>query len=164
MDTNIIQEAKTRIAILGGGPGGLFMYKRLIETGRTDIAIDIFEKNEQLGPGMPYSTDGACEEHITNVSANEIPAMVTPLGEWIKTVSPALLARFHIQPEHFNEFKVIPRLLFGMYLAAQFDLLIKKAREKGVLNAIHFSSPVTDIIDHRNSVQVEVAAARLFTF
>ena len=82
---------KKRIAILGGGPSGLFMYKRLIESGRNDITIDIFEKKRLLGGGMPYSADGANDEHITNVSGNEIPLIVTPLADWIKTVPTEVL-------------------------------------------------------------------------
>ena len=39
---------KRRIAILGGGPGGMFMYKRLIESGIADLEVNIFEKKNEL--------------------------------------------------------------------------------------------------------------------
>ena len=77
---------KKRIAVLGAGPGGLFVLKRLLECGERQLHIEIFEKNGQAGAGMPYSKDGANDEHITNVSANEIPEMVTSVAEWIQVL------------------------------------------------------------------------------
>lgn len=149
---------KKRIAILGGGPSGLFMYKRFVDENRTDITIDIFERKKSLGAGMPYSTDGANDEHITNVSGNEIPDLVTSIAEWIRTVPQETLQRFHIDPDNYNDYKVLPRLLFGQYLSAQFTLLKQKAAEQGIPTNIYFNSVVTDIIDHpqRSVVVVEI--------
>lgn len=157
---------KKRIAILGGGPSGLFMYKRLVESGRTDLTIDIFERKKQLGVGMPYSTEGASDEHITNVSGNEIPDLVTPIADWIHTVPEKTLTRYKIDPSKFNDYKVLPRLLFGQYLAAQFDLLLAKAKETGLKTTVHFDSPVTDIIDYptQELIVVEVAEKAHFEF
>lgn len=155
-----------RIAILGGGPSGLFMFKRLVESGRTDLTIDIFERKKQLGVGMPYSTEGASDEHITNVSGNEIPDLVTPIADWIHTVPEKTLTRYRIDPSRFNDYKVLPRLLFGQYLAAQFDLLLAKAKEIGLKTMVHFDSPVTDIIDYptQGLIVVEVAGRANFEF
>ena len=152
-----------RIAILGGGPSGLFMFKRLVESGMDNLNITIFEKNKALGAGMPYSTAGANDEHITNVSGNEIPLLVTPISEWIKTVPAATLERFHIT-EKFNDFRVLPRLLFGQYLSAQFDLLMKMADKAGISYQVHFETKVTDIIDHRHKVAVETGGTELVDF
>jgi len=79
-------EDKKRIAIVGGGPSGLFMFKRLVDAKRTGIEITIYEQKKRLGAGMPYSAEGANDEHITNVSGNEIPLLVTLLADWIKNV------------------------------------------------------------------------------
>ena len=157
---------KKRIAILGGGPGGLFMFKRLVDSKRTDISIAVFERKKRLGAGMPYSEEGANDEHITNVSGNEIPLLVTPLADWIKTVPKDTLDKFHIDPARFNEYKVLPRLLFGQYLTAQFGLLQKQAKENGIEFEVHYNSPVTDLIDNpeREQVIVEVAGEAQFEF
>jgi 2-polyprenyl-6-methoxyphenol hydroxylase-like FAD-dependent oxidoreductase len=152
-----------KIAILGGGPGGLFMFKRLVESGLQDLQVDIFEKRALLGAGMPYSAAGANEEHITNVSGNEIPEIVIPIAEWIKSVPAATLERFHSN-ERFNDYKVLPRLLFGQYLSAQFDLLIEKAKEAGIVYQIQLNSLVTDIIDHGGRVEVEIAGDSRFAY
>jgi len=150
------QLEKIHIAILGGGPSGLFMFKRLVESGRTDIAVTIFERKNKLGSGMPYSAEGANDEHITNVSGNEIPAMVTSLNDWMKTISKDSLDKYHLDAAHFNEFKVLPRLLFGQYLSAQFGLLQKRARENGLEFTVQYNSEVTDIIDQPEQQQVTV--------
>lgn len=150
------EKATKRIAIVGGGPSGLFIYKRLIESGNRDFNIAIFEKKQQLGAGMPYSNDGANEEHITNVSANEIPHIVTSVEEWLQTVSKETLSHFNIDPKRFNEYKVLPRLLFGQYLSAQFDLLKKSADKAAINTAIYLNSQVTDIVDQPEDAEVWV--------
>ncbi|MBC6113139.1 FAD/NAD(P)-binding protein [Pedobacter fastidiosus] len=160
------QENKIQIAILGGGPSGLFMFKRLVDSGRKEFSIDIIEKNTQLGAGMPYSIKGANDEHITNVSGNEIPELVTSISDWIKTVPQETLDRFHIDSEKFNDYKVLPRLLFGQYLSAQFDLLLQQAKEIGINTNVCLNSPVTDIIDYpeRNRVAVEISGETILEY
>lgn len=156
----------TRIAILGGGPAGLFMYKRLIESGKQDLDVTIFERKGELGTGMPYSREGANDEHITNVSDNEIPELVMSIEEWVKIAPRELLERFSITPENFNEFKVLPRLFFGQYLGAQFKLLKDKAKKLGIKTTVHLNTSVVDIIDEpdQNEVWVEVSEAGIVKF
>jgi uncharacterized NAD(P)/FAD-binding protein YdhS len=134
-------ENKKRIAIVGGGPSGLFMFKRLVDSGQADINITIFERKNKLGSGMPYSAEGANDEHITNVSGNEIPALITPLSDWIKTISKDTLDKYHMDTGRFNEYKVLPRLLFGQYLTAQFDLL-QKRRVQPAWNTLYIIIPL----------------------
>lgn len=147
-----------RIAILGAGPAGLFMYKRLLETNRQDLEIHIFERQQQLGAGMPYSLQGAGVEHVTNVSDNEVPSLVTPMTDWVQTAPEALLQQLGVDRERFHEYKVVPRLLFGHYLSTQFHLLQQQARQSGMVTHVHLGSLVTDIIDlpDRQQVQLEV--------
>jgi uncharacterized NAD(P)/FAD-binding protein YdhS len=155
-----------RIAILGGGPSGLFMFKRLVDSGRTDTQITIFERKKKLGEGMPYGCEGANDEHVTNVSGNEIPELVIPLADWIQTVPKDTLDKFRIDPKQFNEYKVLPRLLFGQYLTAQFGLLQKQAKEKGIAFEIFYSSTITDIIDQpeKEVILVEINDKEQFEF
>ncbi len=105
---------------------------------------------------MPYSAEGANDEHITNVSSNEIPLLVNSLADWIKSVSKDTLDKFHIDPNRFNEYKVLPRLLFGQYLTAQFDLLQKQAREKDIPYEVHYNSQVVDLVDYPEQEMVTV--------
>jgi uncharacterized NAD(P)/FAD-binding protein YdhS len=142
-----IKPAKKSIALLGGGPGGLFMYKRLIESGNKNLDIHIFERKAFLGSGMPYSREGANEEHVTNVSDNEIPVIFSSIEEWLKIAPKQILKKYKIDPDRFNQYKVLPRLFFGEYLSAQFELLRLQAEKTGVFTKIHLNSNVTDIED-----------------
>ncbi|MBO9571693.1 MAG: FAD/NAD(P)-binding protein, partial [Chitinophagaceae bacterium] len=135
----------TRIAIVGAGPSGLFLYKELVESGRTGLDITIFESGKQLGSGFPYSDRGAGPEHVTNVSANEIPDLVTPVKDWIQTVSPEKLEAYNIDPVRFNEYKVLPRLLFGDYLNSQFGELLNIAKKERIKTTVLIETIVVDI-------------------
>jgi hypothetical protein len=142
-----IKKAKKKIAIIGGGPSGLFMYKRLTEAKATNFEIDIFERKDYLGAGMPYSAEGANVEHITNVSDNEIPVIFNSIEDWVKIAPKSILKKFNINEEKFNEYKVLPRLFFGEYLSAQFNLLKKAAAKKGIKTNAQLNCIVEDIID-----------------
>ncbi len=159
-----IKKDKIRVAIIGGGPSGLFMYKRCIEEAHTHFEIHIFERKTELGAGMPYSALGANNEHITNVSDNEIPAIVTHIKDWVYEAPRDLLKTFEIDPDKFNEYKVLPRLFFGRYLADQFDLLQLKAKEAGITTCIHLNCKVTDIEDEPGKQQVLVITQTNETF
>lgn len=146
----------TTIAIVGGGPAALFIYKRLVESGSAGLSIHIYEKNGSLGSGMPYSHDGAADEHVTNVSGNEIPEIVTTIQDWIKTVPKDTLDKFNLDPKKFNDYKVLPRLLFGQYLTAQFKLLLKRANDSNVATEVFYNTAVNDIIDMPEQLEVTV--------
>jgi len=150
------EKLNKRIAIIGGGPCALFMYKRLVEAGSKALQIDIFERKDYLGAGMPYSAEGANDEHITNVSDNEIPVIFNSIADWVKTAPKALLTKFNINPENFNEYKVLPRLFFGEYLKAQFELLRSFATKKGIITNMHLNTVVEDVIDHSRKKEVAV--------
>ncbi|WP_406826020.1 FAD/NAD(P)-binding protein [Pedobacter sp. KACC 23697] len=154
MDT---KTAKKKIAIIGGGPSGLFMYKRLVESKAPNFEIEIFERKDYLGAGMPYSAEGANVEHITNVSDNEIPIIYNSIEEWVKIAPKEILKKFDIDADKFNEYKVLPRLFFGEYLSAQFNLLKEVAENKGIKTHIHLNCVVEDITDLPADNQVAVS-------
>jgi hypothetical protein len=145
-----------KIGLLGGGPAALFMYKRLIESAENGLEIFIFEKHGQLGAGMPYSKFGANKEHITNVSDNEIPELVTSIKDWLKNAPTDLLKEYDISPEYFNEYKVLPRLLFGKYLEAQFNFLLTAAKKNKIETHVLYHTKVVDVIYIDETKQVRV--------
>jgi len=152
------------VAIIGGGPSGLFMYKRLIEKNMGELKISIFESRKQLGAGMPYSYEGATPEHLTNVSDHEIPALVTTIEEYVKSLSATTLRTYGIDVDDFNRYKVVPRLLFGRYLSEQFTLLKRMADAKGIETQVYLASQVSDIIDLESQAQVKIMVGSTDTY
>lgn len=149
------QKEKIRIALVGGGPSCLFTLKRLTET-NLPLSITIIEKENEIGAGMPYSSQGANVEHITNVSDNEIPVLKTSIKDWIQTIDEKVLQQFIIDPDEFTQFHVVPRLLFGNYLRAQFKLLEQDARKKDITIQKLTNTKVTDIMDYPEIEEVIV--------
>ncbi|TSJ36406.1 hypothetical protein FO440_23175 [Mucilaginibacter corticis] len=154
-----------RIGIVGGGPSAMFILKRLVDTGRSDFSVDIFEKTNKLGAGMPYSEEGACPEHITNVSGNEIPELVTTVDDWVGMNYQAA-NRYDVSVKNFNAYKVLPRLLFGAYLTQQFSFLLIKAEKMGLKVKVHYQAQISDIKDSVSGNQVELRSANdaVYTF
>lgn len=108
---------------------------------------------------MPYSPAGALKEHITNVSADELPEMTKMLDAWILDLPSETLAEFNIKRENFHEKKVVPRLLFGRYLTEQFSALREQAQKIGIKLNLHMNVKVIDVIDapdkHEVSLKLE---------
>ncbi len=154
------------LAIIGGGPAAMFLYKELIASTARPNHITIFEKSSELGKGMPYSAQGALPEHITNVSGNEIPGIVQPVKEWIEKTQASALQEFKITPQNFNEYKVLPRLFFGEYLADQFASLQKQAKEAGIKTTVYYNTQVTDVSDDlaEEKVTIETSGGKKIAF
>ena len=152
-------ETKRRIAIIGGGPSGLFLFKSLLESGQTDLEIEIFERKNNLGAGMPYSNEGANGEHVTNVSDNETPTIVTSIRHWLQYAPTELLDSFDIDLDKFNEYKVLPRLLFGHYLTAQFNSLLEIASNMKIETVVHEKCHVLDISYERDQKKAWIITA-----
>lgn len=133
------------IAIIGGGPSGLFIFKRLLESGKRNMHIHIFEKGNSLGCGMPYGKEGALKEHITNISANEIPEFLESFKKWLSILPKQKAKEYGIDIKDFNEYKVLPRLLFGDYLADQFKSLLAKAKQENIPCTVKYNTEIVDI-------------------
>lgn len=153
MDT---ERTRKHVAIIGGGPAGLYVMKHLLRSGHDDLHITVFERKERLGEGMPYSHAGAAREHVTNVSGNEVPELETTLEDWMEHCPDEMLEAYGIDLARFHAFKVVPRLLFGAYLADQFALLLERAAQKGIAVETFLQTVVKDVTDMPDSRQVAV--------
>lgn len=145
-----------KIAIIGAGPAGLLLLKKLTDLPVPFLDITFFEKKNVLGCGMPYSQEGAGKEHITNVSGNEIPQLVTTVTVWLKTLSKSARKEYGIESEKISEYKVLPRLLFGKYLSHQFKSLLKLGKEKGWSIKVLRNTKVVDIRYDKESSSVGI--------
>ena len=147
------------VALIGGGPSALFMYKRLLESG-ANVQITIFEKSGRLGAGMPYSSCGSGAEHVTNVSSNEIPELPVLPHKWLKSYE----AMEGLATTDHNPYKVFPRMLFGNYLESQFHTLIDSGRKEGIETAIQFNTNVIDLNYGNERVSVTTSKNKIYHF
>lgn len=132
------------IALIGGGPAALFVLKHLLSEKVHPKTLYIFEKNNRLGAGMPYSKHGANQEHVANVSANELPELYENLASYIDRM-PANKYPDFVKNGNINEYEVIPRLILGDYLEEQFNKYINLALKSGIDVKIHTEKKVQDI-------------------
>lgn len=144
-------QISTKIAIVGGGPAALLTLKHILKQKYHPHSIYIFEKNDRFGAGMPYSDLGSLEEHVANVSANELPELVYPFKEFIKK-NPQQIFEDFADAEKLNSYQVIPRLLLGNYLEDQFIQYIKLAKKEGIKVIAKTNTLVTDIAKFDNDL------------
>ena len=85
-----------------------------------------------------------------------LPELQTSLTKWIKSLPEETTKYYNIDPNNFNAYKVLPRLLFGEYLAAQFESLKQMALNKGIQVTIRKGMKVTDIKDFPQKDKVEI--------
>src|SRR5690606_29753210 len=112
-----MQESSLKsIAIIGGGPAGMILYKKLIQLKDGSYEIHIYERKNSLGSGMPYSQDRANQEQVMTIVDIEIKTIVTFLAEQIKSVPNTTLEQFGLAPATIQEKTLLPRFLFGEYL------------------------------------------------
>ena len=136
---------KIRIALIGGGPSALSIIKKLLCCEFGHFSVDVFERNASLGKGMPYSHEGATAEHITNISSDELAPFDESLTQWLQKQSQTYLAEYGVDKASLHAKQVIPRLLFGDYLNAQFKALLQQAKNQKLPINVHTSSEVLDV-------------------
>ncbi|MGI9527081.1 MAG: FAD/NAD(P)-binding protein [Weeksellaceae bacterium] len=153
------QDSINKIAIIGGGPATLYLLKHFYLIQLNPIEIHVFEKQEEFGKGMPYSTLGACNEHVANISANEIPSLNTPFKDWYEKLDQHYKDQFIPLYNEFDEDLVIPRLLLGEYLAHEFDFYFYALKKKGFQMVKHPSTLVKDIIPDKEEHEFNILTA-----
>ncbi|MHC8949936.1 FAD/NAD(P)-binding protein [Sphingobacterium hungaricum] len=134
-----------QIAIVGTGPAALYFLHHLSQKDAIIENIILFEKGNRIGCGMPYSKYGAGLEHVTNVSANEIPLLSEKLESWVHELTDPELKKFNMDRNQFNEYKVLPRLFFGNYLEDQFKLVLEALTKKNIRIDLRLKTEVVDI-------------------
>lgn len=134
----------TRIAIIGSGPTGLYTLFALIEHGEP-CRIDVFEKGENAGIGMPYNDAENIRLMLANIASIEIPPIGETYLDWIQRQPPARLERFGVDPAAATERSFFPRLMLGEYFRDQYLWLIDQAGQRGFAVSTYENCEVSDI-------------------
>ncbi|HCO4391898.1 TPA: FAD-NAD(P)-binding protein [Escherichia fergusonii] len=133
-----------RIAIVGGGPTGIYTLNSLLEQ-QTPVSVTLFEQADEAGIGMPYSDEDNSKIMLANIASIEIPPVNITYLEWLQQQSDEHLARYGIQRATLHDRQFLPRILLGEYFRAQFLQLVKRAKAQHFIVNIHESCRVTDI-------------------
>ena len=140
----MVDDELPRIAIVGTGPTGLYTLAALVERA-APCAIDLFEKGERAGVGMPYNDADNIRLMLANIASVEIP----PIGEsylaWIRRQQPERLRRFGVDPATASERAFYPRVMLGEYFRDQYLWLVEQAKDAGIRLSVYERCEVTDI-------------------
>lgn len=146
------KEITKQLILVGGGPSSLFVIMNMLTNFKqikpTIDKILILEKNEELGPGMPFSDKYNDLHNLANITGEEIPALPQKLDEWLSKQSKTQLNQWNINPEDISEKELYPRIVLGNYFKSQFHLIIKQLEVKGFTVAVHTNEDVIDIYKH----------------
>lgn len=133
-----------RIALIGTGPTGIYSFRKLIEHEKP-LHIELFEKNEQVGHGMPYSPKTTSKSMLANIASIEIPPLTSSYLSWLKKQSSEKLKTYGLSSQQLHERLFTPRALLGEYFHEQLLELIEEARSRGHLVEVHTNAQVADI-------------------
>lgn len=152
-----------RIGIVGTGATGIYVLKHLLGqqlrlSGHVQ-QIQIFERDEMPGMGMPYHPNTTDIHHLCNISSREIPQMSESLVNWLKAQPPARLDDWGIRKETVDADSLYPRLVLGAYLRAQFHDLCSRLRGLGFEVVIRSACDIVDIVQTPGQHSVTLMAA-----
>ncbi|HTO14731.1 MAG TPA: FAD/NAD(P)-binding protein [Edaphocola sp.] len=139
----------SNIAIIGSGPACIFLLQHILE--HIDILktrihkISIFEKEKNLGMGMPYNPNTTDIYNRSNISSDEIPKLKESFGDWLRRLSTEKLKEYNINPLPIDDSEVYSRIAIGYYFQEQFNQIISDIRSTGIQVLEHGESEVIDI-------------------
>jgi len=163
-------------AIIGGGLTGTAMLCQLVnrvqekaEKGQLDpskIGIQLYEKQDILGPGFPHNDKFALPFHITNMCASDMGILKGKPGDfqnWVINNSANLQKQFSYFDDpswasngHRQECNHYPRAIMGEYLKARFQEAVRSAQEAGLAIDIYPSSEVIDLEQQGNRISLRI--------
>jgi len=133
-----------RIAIVGSGPTGIYTFFSILKN-PIPVAITVYERAEEAGVGMPYADEDNSRLMLANIASIEIPPIFSRYLEWLKSQSPAHLARYGVQTDTLHERQFLPRILLGEYYRDQFLQLVDQAKRQGFEVTVNESCEVRDL-------------------
>ncbi len=154
-----------RFAIIGGGLTATSMVCQLVdilrnlkERGRSlhhHVAVDVFEKQNEIGPGMPHNARFVMPYHITNMCAEDMTVRVSHPGEfhtWVLEKSASIQEMYPDPPLFMTENGAhgschhYPRAIMGEYLKDRMNDALLSAEDSGMTLSLHAGAEVVDLV------------------
>lgn len=142
------------VAIVGGGPAAVYLLLHLAAS-PVPLGIVIFERDREIGPGMPYRDQLNSEEMLSNIASREIPPVTETLLGFLSRCDTATRAEFGLAPDSLHEDAFFPRLVLGRYFVAQLAALVARARGRGHVVEVRSRVTVTDVIPGPKGTRLE---------
>jgi uncharacterized NAD(P)/FAD-binding protein YdhS len=117
----------TSVAIVGGGPSGLYVLKALADSAEFD-EIALFEAGDRWGLGTPYDPALNHPSLLANIASYELPPLGEPLAEWLAGLSPNARAEMGVGEVSNRAF--YPRIALGAYFEAQHAELLARLGDR----------------------------------
>ena len=142
---------QSRIAIVGTGPTGVYVFKMLSEKLK-GCAFSLFERGGQAGVGMPYSPENADRSMLANIASIEMPPVTTTYLAWLESLSAERLKQYDLTHDDLHDRLFTPRLLVGEYFRDEFLTLCENAVNQGSRVTVSEQTAVTDVTFESDSV------------
>ncbi|NNF20074.1 MAG: hypothetical protein HKN61_09870 [Flavobacteriaceae bacterium] len=161
---------KIKVGLIGSGATALFFLKHISDRlglFRDHILeIAIFEKQDKMAMGMPYSPRTTDIHNLSNISSNEIPELPETFGNWLRRQDKRSLQAVNIDDRDIDDSKVYSRLALGHYLHAQYGKLAFKINSGGVAICELNNTMVADIVydTDRSMVRVIDDSGQVYEF
>lgn len=134
-----------RVAIVGSGPTAIYALKQLL-TSPQPLEIHLFEREREIGTGMPYREGENLPQMLSNIGSREVPPVVETLEDFLRSCDAATFREFGISGDDIGPETFYPRLVLGRYFVAQLAALTAQGRGKGHAVEIRSRHAVTDVI------------------
>ncbi len=137
---------KPSIAFVGAGPTTIYTLHALLEATSEPFALTIFEEQASAGRGTPYRPGWNDPAMLSNIASIEIPPLAQSLLDWLKAQEPGRLRAIGINPHNIGDRIFYPRLALGEYFHDQFEVLLTRARAKGINVCVKTRCSVRDAV------------------
>lgn len=138
------------LAIIGTGPTAIYVLRHVFDylrILRKDIGqILLFEKEPIMGMGMPYSPLTTDIYNLANITSEEIPPLNESFAEWLRRHPKDVLGKYGLANTEIDEKEVYSRLALGAYFHSQYEVLLGKLKESGIVVHEFPSVEIRDII------------------
>jgi uncharacterized NAD(P)/FAD-binding protein YdhS len=142
---------REHLAIIGSGASAIYLLKHLLDQApllrRHLRDISIFEKSSIMGMGMPYSPKTTDVFNMSNISSEELPELPVTLGDWLRSLEPAVLKELNLDGVPISDSEVYSRLALGRYLHAQYQTLIARLEDCGIEVLEYPGCEIVDVQD-----------------
>ena len=152
------------LAIIGSGPSCIYLLKHLADAAnalhKQLREISIFEKFSMLGMGMPYHPRTTDRYNMANIAPEELPELPQSFSDWLRAQDPAHLKSLGVEVTEIHEDGIYSRLALGEYLQAQYEALLARLKNQGIVIHEYSRCPISDIQDCPDTKRVTVVTAQ----